>query len=590
MPVILLLLIWQLVSGTGLVPGYMLPQPINVAAAFIGDFKLLMAHLLTTLTEAFWGLAAAVIASFLLAIIMDAANFLKKAISPLLLFTQTMPVIALAPLLILWLGYGSAPKITLVFLTCFFPMTIGLLGAFDQADSDAVKLLQSMGAGRVQIYRYIKLPQSLPAFFAGLRISSSYAIIGAVIAEWLGGESGLGVYMTRVRRSYSFDKMFAVILLTAALSLVLIKLVSLLERAAMPWKKAGIRNSESGIRSPKGVRGIPQVFTVFAAIGFLASCAKPADPGLVRVCLDWTPNTNHTGLYVALDKGWFAEEGLNVRLIQPPEDGALLLLASGKAEFAVDFQESLGPAIAKNKDALPVTAVAAIISHNTSGIISLASSGIERPRDLEGKRFASWETPVVNALIKNIVEADGGDFSKVQMVPNNATDAFSAMQTDVDAVWIYYAWDGIAAEVKNIETNYLDLGKLNPLFDFYTPVLVVNNNWAAKNPETVKKFLKAANRGYNFAMENPAEAADILLKYAPELDRDLVVKSQQYLASRYQGDASRWGEIDPIRWNNFYQWMYSSGLLEIDPAQIGQSPGNLASGRPGGFTNEFLPQ
>jgi ABC-type nitrate/sulfonate/bicarbonate transport system permease component len=235
--VVLLVLRWEGVSAAGLLPGYMLPSPVRVLAAFAGDFPLLMRHLGRTLLEALCGLAFAIAASFILAILMDANAFLKKAATPLLLLTQTMPVIAIAPLLILWMGYGSAPKITLVFLTCFFPVTIGLLGAFAQADTDTIRLLQSMGAGRRQIYQYIKLPQSLPAFFSGLKISASYSIIGAVISEWLGGDAGLGVYMIRVRRSYSFDKMFAVILLTSALSLMLIKLVTEIEKRAMPWRK-----------------------------------------------------------------------------------------------------------------------------------------------------------------------------------------------------------------------------------------------------------------------------------------------------------------------------------------------------------------
>ncbi|GHV94507.1 nitrate ABC transporter permease [Spirochaetia bacterium] len=230
-----LLLLWQCISLSGLMPAYMLPSPVRVLAAFIADFSLLMHHLSRTLLEALCGLTLAVAASFVLAVIMDANRFLKQAVTPLLLLTQTMPTIAIAPLLILWMGYGSAPKITLVFLTCFFPMTIALLGAFAQADSDTVRLLQSMGAVRRQIYQYIKLPQGLPAFFSGLKISASYSIIGAVISEWLGGDAGLGVYMIRVRRSYSFDKMFAVILLTAVLSLLLIKMVTIIERAAMPW-------------------------------------------------------------------------------------------------------------------------------------------------------------------------------------------------------------------------------------------------------------------------------------------------------------------------------------------------------------------
>ncbi|MCL2210135.1 MAG: ABC transporter substrate-binding protein [Treponema sp.] len=303
-------------------------------------------------------------------------------------------------------------------------------------------------------------------------------------------------------------------------------------------------------------------------------CEKK-DADHIRVVLDWTPNTNHTGLYAALEKGWFTEEGLTVNMIQPPEDGALVLLGSGNAEFAIDFQETMGPAIAKDRDALPVIAVAAIISHNTSGIMSLTGSGIKSPRDLEGKRFASWETPLVTAIMREIVVNDGGNFNMVKMIPNFATDAFSALQTDIDAIWIYYAWDGIAAEINGIDINYIDLGSTDTRFDFYTPVIAANTNWLKKNEETAAKFLKAAKRGYEFAMQNPSEAASILLKHAPELDPSLVMRSQEYLKTRYQGDAVRWGEIDPSRWGRFYKWMYEQGLLEKD---IGS----------GGFTNAYL--
>jgi len=236
-----LILVWQFIIMSGIVPPYMLPGPLQVIEVFVSDFHLLAKHLLYTLLEALAGLALAVITAFILAIIMDSSRFIKQMITPILLLTQTMPVIAVAPLLILWMGYGLAPKITLVFLTCFFPVTIGLLGAFASADNDALRLLQSMGAKKWQLYRYIKIPQGLPAFFSGLKIAASYSIIGAVIAEWLGGDAGLGVYMIRVRRSYSFDKMFAVILLVSALSLLLIKLVSLVEKKAMPWRKGGYK-------------------------------------------------------------------------------------------------------------------------------------------------------------------------------------------------------------------------------------------------------------------------------------------------------------------------------------------------------------
>ena len=235
-PIAAVIIVWQLVSMSGIVPPYMLPGPLRVTAVFAADFQLLMKHLLVTLAEAMTGLVLAVTAAFILAVIMDANIFIKKSITPILLITQTMPVIALAPLLILWMGYGLMPKITLVFLTCFFPVTIALCGAFASADEDALRLLQSMGAKKWQLYRYIKIPKGLPEFFSGLKIAASYSIIGAVVAEWLGGDSGLGVYMIRVRKSYSFDRMFAAIIIVSLLSLVLIKVVGIIERASMPWR------------------------------------------------------------------------------------------------------------------------------------------------------------------------------------------------------------------------------------------------------------------------------------------------------------------------------------------------------------------
>ncbi|MDR2209960.1 MAG: ABC transporter permease [Spirochaetaceae bacterium] len=237
-PFICLIALWQALSVSGMVPGYMLPGPFRVLAALWGDRLLLAGHLGRTLAEAAAGLALAVAAAFVLAVIMDMNRRIKDALGPLLLLTQTIPTIALAPLLILWMGYGSAPKIALVFLTCFFPLTLGLLGAFSSADEDELRLLKSMGANSAQLYRYIKIPSGAGAFFSGLRVSASYSIIGAVISEWLGGDAGLGVYMIRVRKSYSFDKMFAAILVVALVSLGLMKLVELAEKAARPWKTA----------------------------------------------------------------------------------------------------------------------------------------------------------------------------------------------------------------------------------------------------------------------------------------------------------------------------------------------------------------
>ncbi|OQB15238.1 MAG: putative aliphatic sulfonates transport permease protein SsuC [Firmicutes bacterium ADurb.Bin193] len=233
---LLLLAVWQAVSSSGLVPGYLLPSPTRVISALLISAPELAGHTWITLFEGLSGLLIGVAAAFLIAVLMDRFIFFYRSVYPLLIISQTVPIVAIAPLLVLWMGYGIAPKITLVALMCFFPVAVGLLDGFKSADEDALTLLRAMGASRLQIYTHIKLPSSLGGFFAGLKISASYAVVGAVISEWLGGNEGLGVYMTRVRKSYAYDKMFAVIVLVSILSLVLIRLVKTIQKYSMPWE------------------------------------------------------------------------------------------------------------------------------------------------------------------------------------------------------------------------------------------------------------------------------------------------------------------------------------------------------------------
>ena len=167
---------------------------------------------------------------------MDRYELLRKALYPLVVISQTIPTIAIAPLLVLWFGYEMLPKIILIVLVVFFPVAVSLLDGYQSVDKDTVNLLRSMGAGDRQIFRYVKFPAALGQFFAGLKIAVSYAVVSAVIAEWLGGFNGLGVYMTRVKKAYSFDKMFAVIFLISALSLILMGIVKILQKKFMPWE------------------------------------------------------------------------------------------------------------------------------------------------------------------------------------------------------------------------------------------------------------------------------------------------------------------------------------------------------------------
>lgn len=234
--VISILLVWQVVSYMGLVPSFLLPSPVEVMQAFVEDFDLLMEHLKVTLMEAFWGLSIGILMGFFMAVFMDHFQGFCKAFYPLMVITQTIPTIAIAPLLVLWMGYDMAPKVTLIVIVTFFPVAVGLLEGFQSADRDTMNLLKSMGANPLQIFWHVKFPSSLGRFFAGVKIAVSYSVVGAVISEWIGGYQGLGVYMTRVRKSYAFDKMFAVIFLISALSLLLMWIVTKLQKRCMPWE------------------------------------------------------------------------------------------------------------------------------------------------------------------------------------------------------------------------------------------------------------------------------------------------------------------------------------------------------------------
>ncbi len=295
----------------------------------------------------------------------------------------------------------------------------------------------------------------------------------------------------------------------------------------------------------------------------------------VRIVLDWTPNTNHTGLYVAQAKGYFDAAGFDVEIMQPPEGSTTSLIGAGGAEFGISFQDTLAPAFASDNP-MPVTAVATIIQHNTSGIVSLKDTGIDSPSKLTGHSYATWDSPIELAIIKKIVEDDGGNFDDIKLIPNTVTDVVTALQTDIESVWIYYAWDGIATQVAGLDTNFLNFADYGKELDYYNPVIIANNDYLNNNPEQAKKVLNAIKQGYEFAIENPDEAADILLEAVPELDEKLIKASQNWLAGQYKAEVAQWGYIDPARWDAFYAWLSENSLIDKEiPAGTG-------------FTNEFL--
>ena len=300
------------------------------------------------------------------------------------------------------------------------------------------------------------------------------------------------------------------------------------------------------------VTALLAVVLVACGQGTASKDNKEAELKKIDFILDWTPNTNHTGLYVAKEKGYFKEAGVDVDLKLPPEESSSDLVINGKAPFAIYFQDYMAKKLEKGAG---ITAVATIVEHNTSGIISRKSDNINSPKDLVGKKYGTWNDPTELAMLKTLVESQGGDFEKVEKVPNNDSNSITPIANGVfDSAWIYYGWDGILAKSQGVDANFMYLKDYVKEFDYYSPVIIANNDYLKDNKEEARKVIQAIKKGYQYAMEHPEEAADILIKNAPELKdkRDFVIESQKYLSKEYASDKDKWGQFDADRWNAFY--------------------------------------
>ena len=298
----------------------------------------------------------------------------------------------------------------------------------------------------------------------------------------------------------------------------------------------------------------------------------------ITLVLDYTPNTNHTGIYLAKEKGYYKDQGIDLEIIQPSDSDSATLVASDKAQFGVSYQEDVTYALTREKDPLPVKAIATIIQHNTSGFAAPVEKNIKTAKDFEGKTYGGWGSPSEEAIIKLAMEKQGADFSKLKRVDIGQDDYFTATKKNIDFAWVFDAWTGVEARLKNIKLDYIPIKDIDPALDYYTPILITSNKTIKENPDLVKKFMAATSKGYEEAIKDPSGAADILSKAVPELDKNLVKASQEYLAKLYKDDAQKWGQMKAEVWKNYAKFMQDNGLikkaLNVDEA----------------FTNEFLPE
>ena len=318
------------------------------------------------------------------------------------------------------------------------------------------------------------------------------------------------------------------------------------------------------------------------AMIFLSGCKKYSleanELKQINFVLDYSINPNHVGIFVADKLGYFNDEGIKVNILKGPDNGADLVVASKSADFGISYQDSLALNYSSDNP-LPVIAVSSIIAHNDSGLISLSKSNIKNPKDMENHTYATWNMEVEKMIIYDLMKSNGSDYNKLKILPFEATNVLASLNSGADLVWVYYYVDGIILNMKNIDFNYIKLIDYKKEYDYYTPLIIGNNEFIEKNPIITKKFLKALKKGYMYAMDNPKESAKILHSYAKELDIKYLEESLEYLKDKWIDKdflEEGFGYIDEKRWNLFFEFLYKNNIISKDITKEKY------------FTNDFL--
>ncbi len=283
----------------------------------------------------------------------------------------------------------------------------------------------------------------------------------------------------------------------------------------------------------------------------------------VTLVLDYIPNTNHTGIYVAKDKGYYKEQGIDLTIVEPGDDNTSLTLLGGKkGEFAISYQEDLTYSAASAQP-IPTKAIAAIMEHNTSGFVSTADKKISSPKDFEGKTYAGWQSAGEEAVLKAVMEKDNADSSKV-MIVGDPGGGPSDLEKNVDLKWYFEGWDLTKAKMDGYDLNYMPLRELDERLDYYTPIIVARDDVMENDPTLVEHFLKATKHGYLDAIDNPEESAEILHQAAPDQDIEFLKKSQEFVSKNYTSDPQKWGIMKEDVWNNYTEFMLENKLIDKD--------------------------
>lgn len=282
----------------------------------------------------------------------------------------------------------------------------------------------------------------------------------------------------------------------------------------------------------------------------------------LTLLLDWKPNTNHTGFFIAKNKGFFADEGMEVSIVNPSQTSVTMLVGRGKAEFGISYATNL---IYGREAGIPIVGVASIVQPDTSCFVWRKSTGINTIKDFEGKRYASLGGEEELVKLKYIMEKNGADFSKLKIVTIGVSDFLQTSEKNADIMWEYKAWGMLSAEEHGIKIGSYCLSEQFKQLAKPSPLIVANEKFLKTNPILAKKFLKAVQKGFEFAIQNPEEAAKILVAENPGLDEKFIIKSQKLLSPLYTEGAKYWGYINPNQFQDYENWMFETKLIKSKP-------------------------
>ncbi|WP_339063357.1 ABC transporter substrate-binding protein [Tepidibacillus marianensis] len=565
---IIIIVSWEFILKQLAIPSYIMPTPIQILQALWRERReIFFVHLPVTLFESLIGLFVSVFVGFIIAWMMHFYKNIEQTLYPWILISQMIPIIVISPIVIMWFGYGLFAKIFIIFLISFFPVSMNAFQGLQSVNQGMISLLQSYGASRKQIFFKIEVPHAIPSILTGIRMAAVFSIVGATLGEWLGSDSGLGYYSRRMSSNLQADSSFAAVVNLVLLGLFYHLIMQVIERKFLKniLKKRGKYKMGQILKSKWIVLFLTLIIilTGCSTKGNTTSGNKEATSQKLRVMLDWYPNAVHSFLYVAQEKGYFKEQGIEVEFVMPAEtNDPLRLVAARKIDLALTYQPEI---ISANDKGIPVVSVASIVNHPLNVLLVPKDSSILSPKDLEGKTIGYPSIPMNEALVGTMIKHDGGDPQKIKMV-DVGWDLMPAISTKkVDAMsGGFLNHEEILLNKEGFQVREFYPTKYG-VPDYSELMLVTSQTEWKEKSDLIQKFWKAAQKGQEEVKENPKASLEILMKQQRKefpLDSNVETQSLAKLLPLMEVNGHEFGWQNKQQWEKVQQWLYEYKLIQ----------------------------